>query len=124
MDFVENLLRDELGFSGEDFARLYEMATVTPFEHNGEVTGAIVLMGNEIHCMAAPGKQGHCASRRSIIKLLAGLLDEHTFLTTRIPVTTSYKDRTGERLGFTYTWSDDRFDYYICTELPYQRKQK
>jgi hypothetical protein len=124
MDFVEDVLRDELGFSGDDFARLYEQATVIPFEYNGEVTGATVLFGNEIHFMAAPGKQGRCGTRKELMALFKGLLDEHTFLTTRIPILTPYKDRTGERLGFTYTWSDDRFDYYICTDLPFGRKPK
>lgn len=124
MDFIEDVLRDELGFSGEDFARLYEKAKVIPFEYKGEVTGATVLMGNEIHFMAAPGKRGHCGTRKQLFALFNDLLDEHGFLTTRIPVSTPYKDRTGERLGFTYTWSDDRFDYYICTGLPYQRKTK
>lgn len=122
MDFVEDLLRDELGFGAAEFDDFYKRAEIIPFEYNGEVTGVAVLFGNEIHFMAAPGKRGHCGSRRELMALFRSLLDRFDFLTTRIPISTPEKDRTGERLGFTYTWSDDRFDYYICTGLPYGRK--
>lgn len=119
----KELLRAELGLGDEEFESFYKNARVIPFEYQGEMTGMTVLVGNEIHFLALPGKRGHCGSRRELMWLFESLLQEFDFLTTRIPIDTPPKDRTGERLGFTYTWSDERFDYYLCTGLPFGRKK-
>ena len=123
MDEIIDSLAEQLGLSRSEVENRLGQFEVIPFLFKGEMTGAAILAGSEIHFVARPGFKGRCGTRRELFELFTNLFKKHDFLTTRIPRSTPPKDRTGERLGFTKSWSDDRFDYYIMTELPYAREK-
>jgi hypothetical protein len=106
-------LAKEWRASREEVLSMLGKFEVIPFEHNGEVTLYIVLAGNEVHLWSRPECRGRCLTRHKFADFSKRLLDERGYLTTRIPIGTPARDRTGERLGFTWTWRDERFDYYI-----------
>lgn len=122
MDFIVDELCSQLKMSRQQAETALGALEIIPFEHNGEVTGAAVLAGNEIHFVSRPSKRGRVGTRKDIHLFLTDLFKKYDFLTTRIPKDTPKRDRTGERMGFTPTWSDNTYDYYILTELPYVRK--
>ncbi|MDR1613678.1 MAG: hypothetical protein LBT97_12980 [Planctomycetota bacterium] len=92
---------------------------IVPFEHQGHVTGYLLLSGNEVHILPKKEFRGRACSRKGIRPVVDRLLAQRGYLTTRIPLDTPAKNRTGERLGFTWTWRDDRFDYYILARNPF-----
>lgn len=122
--FVEAHLREDVKLNDEEIADLVSRCEIRDVEFNGVVTCAILLAGNEIHLIADPRHRGHAGSRRLVRDTFRALLEEKVFLTTRIPVDTPRRDRTGERMGFEHTWSDGRFDYYILTEVPYGKGEQ
>ena len=69
-----------------------------------------------------PARMPAAMSRRNTLQFIRPILDEHGFVTTRVPRSeTDHKLRT--RLGFTETWADDNFTYFALTELPFERKK-
>ena len=124
MDFVYHILSEQLNLPEAEIESRLGALEIIPFEYNGTVTGCAVLAGCEIHFVAHPEHKGRCGTRKELFGLFSRLLDTHPYLTTRIPIETPKKDRTGERLGFTWTWHDGKFDYYVMTELPYARRKK
>lgn len=121
LDFVEAHLRENVKMSEDEIADLMSRCEIREIEYQGAVTCALFISGNEVHLLAHPNHLGRAGSRRVIRDTIRALLAEKEFVTTRIPKDTPLRDRTGERMGFTHTWSDDRFDYYILTEVPYAR---
>lgn len=119
LGFVTEELCRQLKIDESEAEALLGAFEVLPFEYKGEVIGAAVFAGTEAHFLVNPARKGRCGIRREINRLFKLMLDRNGYLTTRIPVGTPEKDRTGARLGFTWTWSDGVFDYYIATELPY-----
>jgi hypothetical protein len=115
-------LSEQLGMTREAVTERLGAFEVIPFEYKGEITGYALLSGSEIHFWSKPEYRGHCGTRRELFDLFRRLLAKRHYLTTRIPIDTPPKDRTGERLGFTWAWRDDRFDYYILTDLPFRRR--
>jgi hypothetical protein len=78
-----------------------------------------LLQGTEIHVeFTGAGR----LTRRAAREFLGGLMRELGFLTTRVPRDDQVNARFVERMGFERTWEDDRFVYYMLTELPFSRK--
>ena len=117
---MEHLLRD-VKLNGSEISELLQRCEVREIEYQGAVSCALFISGNEVHLVGNPEYRGRTGSRRLVRDTFASLLEEKDFVTTRIPIDTPPRDRTGERMGFTHTWSDQRFDYYILTEVPYAR---
>jgi hypothetical protein len=123
MDSLIDDLASQLCLSREEARERLKKCEVIPFFRNGKVTMYFVLLGNEIHIWSHPEFRGRCLLRHGFADFLRHLLDEYGFLTTRIPIDTPARDRTGERVGFKWTWRDDRFDYYILTQPPFRGKR-
>lgn len=121
LEFIEAHLRDNVKMSPDEIDDLLSRCEIREIEYQGAVTCALFVSGHEVHLLAHPNHVGHVGSRRLVRDTFRALLAEKDFVTTRIPIDTPMRDRTGERMGFTYTWSDERFDYYILTEVPYAR---
>lgn len=83
----------------------------------GGCTAAV--KGTEIHVEFGPGLR---FTRASVREFLAPLLAREGLLTTR----TEHEDQRHRlfviRLGFRKTWSDDQYDYYAMTELPFGKE--
>jgi len=120
-DFVLQHLRENVKMDDDDLDDILSRFEIRNIEYQGAVTCALFISGNEVHLVPDPAHLGRVGSRRLVRDVFAALLEEKSFITTRIPIDTPSRDRTGERMGFTHTWSDERFDYYILTEVPYAR---
>lgn len=85
----------------------------------GKDVALVLTRGTEIHL--APLGPG-AMSRRNTLQFIRPIFDEYGFVTTRTPRTvTDHKLRLS--LGFEFTFSDDQFDYWAMTELPFQRSK-
>lgn len=80
--------------------------------------GVLMLRGTELHFAPAPWFR----PRRSVARRhVAELLSEHGYLTTR-----TLLDQTNplvKLLGFTPTWDDGKYQFYILTEPPFGEKR-
>jgi hypothetical protein len=78
----------------------------------------VITRGPEIHMLSIAERRA--MSRRNIAEFVAPLLDRFGYCTTRVPLAeTDHRLRIA--LGFTHTWSDDHFSYWVLTRLPYQK---
>ena len=83
----------------------------------GGCTAAV--KGTEIHVEFH--RQG-VVLRDKVRRFLAPLLGREGFLTTRVAVNDRVHDAFVRRLGFSSTWSDGTFQYYILTALPFSKE--
>ena len=91
---------------------------ITSAYRHGEEVAKVYTKGPEIHIETFV--TGRALTRRNVIEHLAPLIEEYGFATTRVPISeTDHKLRTA--LGFTQTWNDDQFSYWVLTELPFSR---
>ena len=102
---MEHLLRD-VKLNGSEISELLQRCEVREIEYQGAVTCALFISGNEVHLVGNQEYRGRTGSRRLVRDTFASLLEEKDFVTTRIPIDTHPRDSTGERMGFTHTWSD------------------
>lgn len=90
-----------------------------PFYDGDELQGVAVTKGTEFHCHIADGFK----LNRSVMRgFMRPLFERHGFLTTRVSHEDIANQRFNRVFGFEQTWSDDRFIYYILTELPFERR--
>lgn len=78
------------------------------------------LKGTEIHVEFT---RAGVISRGRVREFLEPLLARHGYLTTRVPAGDKVYTRFVTKLGFEPTWSDDEFDYFMLTGLPFSRKE-
>jgi hypothetical protein len=89
---------------------------------DGELAGIGALQGTEIHFATNPAWRGRLMSRRAVRRFLAPLLEQHSYLTTRVPHGDSVAPRFIERLGFAQTWRDSGHTYYMLTAVPFSKE--
>ena len=90
-------------------------------QRNGQDVAMVIVRGCEVH-MASLTDKG-AISRKNVLQFLTPILDKHGMVTTRTPLSVT-DDRLRDKLGFIKTWSDDRWNYFALTELPYQKATK
>jgi hypothetical protein len=81
--------------------------------------GFVLTKGPEIHIL--PLVAGRSMSRRNIHEFMAPILKRFGYCVTRVPISET-DHRLRLKLGFTMTWTDDRFTYWAATELPYAKE--
>jgi hypothetical protein len=88
------------------------------FEHQqeGHLAGFSMLKGTEYHCQLDAGFR---LRRKYMRNFLAPLLARRGHLTTRVPIGDTANERFNKAFGFERTWSDERFHYFLLTELPF-----
>ena len=82
-----------------------------------------ILKGNEIHFGIKPEYRKKLIQRKRTREYLRPLLERKSFLTTRVVLKDLVKQKFVERLGFKPTWSDELFQYFILTKLPFERER-
>lgn len=120
---IVEAIMEELQISRYEVMQIVHDWDVTPGYVDGELVAAIIHMGTEVHFAIAKNARGRTINRRRTREFLKPLFDQKGFLTTRL-----LHDRDGqrhfiERIGFKKTWSDKDFNYFMLTELPFERKQ-
>ena len=99
-------------------------ATFTPVEIEGDLAGAALVNGTEVHFVAAPEWRGGALGKRSVIRGFLGALlaqSELGFLTTRVSNTRKSEQQFVQRVGFKKSWDDGAQTFYILAELPFSR---
>ena len=61
-------------------------------------------------------------TRRAVRNFLRPLLALHGFLVTKAGVEDSVSDRFIRRIGFSPTWADGKYRYYVMTTLPFSKE--
>lgn len=115
------LAGDTPGVSAETLQKTFLGWRVVYLIDKGQRTGGALLNGNEIHFTVAPKWRRRAIRRDNARTFLAPLLEEHTFLTTRVLVGAAGPADFVRRMGFTKTWSDSVYDYFILCELPFNK---
>jgi hypothetical protein len=88
---------------------------------DGVYYGDVMLQGNEIHVAIDPKHRRRSWSRRLVQTFFLPLLAEKKFLTTRSMIGDDTEPFI-RRLGFVQTNEDDRYRYWWCDSLPFERK--
>jgi hypothetical protein len=92
--------------------------TVCVAQRAGVDVAFVITRGPEIHMLSIAERRA--MSRRNIAQFVAPLLDKFGYCTTRVPLSET-DHRLREALGFSRTWSDDHFSYWVLMRLPYQK---
>lgn len=119
---IEDVM-DDLGISRYDALQILHNWDVIPGYVDGELVASIIHCGTEVHFAISKSARGKTISRRRTREFLKPLFDEKGFLTTRLLHRHKGPQRFIERIGFVKTWSDDEYNYFMLTELPFERKQ-
>ena len=98
-------------------ARTEDWHVVKHFNDNGNCDGIAIQKGTEWHCQLAEGFKLRRAEMREFLR---PMFNKHGYLTTRVPVNDTANQRFNRVFGFTKTWSDGVFNYYILTALPFE----
>lgn len=77
------------------------------------------VAGTELHvAFHRPG----VLTRRMVRDLVGPMLQQHGLVTTRVPAQHETLRRFVERVGFTWSWADTNYDYYIMTDMPFEKR--
>lgn len=118
---VEDIM-EEMGASRYEVLQLLHDCEAIPGYVDGQLVAALLRKGTEVHFAISKQHRGKIISRRRIREFLQPVLDEYGFLTTRLLHDRKGQQRFIERIGFKKTWSDDKCNYFMLTELPFERK--
>jgi len=85
--------------------------------------GKLLRSGTEIHFEIHQEFRHWWITQRSKVNaFFQKLMDEDAILTTRTLHTEPLSLKLIPRLGFTETWRDDNFVYFVLERLPFERK--
>lgn len=112
---------EDLGVSRYDALQILHNWDVTPGYVNGELVASIIHMGTEVHFAIAKSARRRTITRQRTREFLRPLFEQKGFLTTRLLRRHKGPRRFIERIGFKNTWSDDEYDYFMLTDLPFER---
>lgn len=93
---------------------------LSPLMDGEKMTGVLIVKGYELHFCPTPEFR---INRAAIREALAAPFDRHGFLTTRVLLDDKDNQRFNKLFGFAPTWADDKFQYFILTELPFGERQ-
>jgi GNAT superfamily N-acetyltransferase len=85
------------GLSFNGFCDSVRGAEIVPIHVGGEVAGALVVMGSELHACVLPGFQGRWVTR-PLLRVLGRIVGAYGYATTS--ATTDEGRKFVERLGF------------------------
>ena len=107
-----------------DFQPLQPPWSERLYERGGKAVARLIRMGSEVHFEIHPEHRHRVIYRHVTREFLRPVFEEHGFLTTRTHPRDFKSQAFIERLGFERTWSDENFDYYMLTALPFGKKEK
>lgn len=115
-------IQEETGLSRYDVLNALHDWEAIPGYVDGVQVASILKHGTEVHFAIDKKFRGKTINRRRTREFIKPLFDEQGFLTTKLLHDRKGQQRFIERIGFKKTWSDDRFNYFMLTELPFERK--
>lgn len=87
---------------------------------DGRLVGFAITKGTEFHCHL---EDGFKLRRKEMREFLVPLFDKYGYLTTRVLLNDESNQRFNKVFGFEHTWSDDRFHYFLMSELPFGKEK-
>lgn len=103
-------------------ARANGWATHPMFDDAGNEVAWVAQKGPEIHFQVREGYRHRGMQRHRIRAFAVERMADWGYLTTRVSHGDAINARFVERCGFTKTWSDKNFDFYMMDQLPFERK--
>lgn len=94
--------------------------TIRTAQRAGVDVAFVASLGPEIHFVSLVGPRA--MSRKNIAEHLGAVIQEHGYATTRVPLAET-NHRLREALGFTQSWADENYTYWVLTEAPYKKGQ-
>lgn len=79
----------------------------------------VALMGTEVHFRATDARKA--IQRGALRQFAEELLEEFGMLTTRAEIADEANQRFIQKMGFTQTWTDETYKFYLMTALPFER---
>jgi hypothetical protein len=96
--------------------------TVHELVVKGQLVGQLYQAGSEFH--TAPLVKPMGLGWRLVRNKIRDYVQEHGFATTRVEKGDAESRTFQERVGFTYTWSDDRYEYFILARTPGTKRSR
>lgn len=118
----EELLQPLLDGTGELDSSVFDGWEVVPGYIDGEHAATALLKGTEIHFGIVPSFRRKAVLRERTREFLRPMFERLGFLTTRVLLDAHAKKMFVERVGFTPTWADEKFQYYLLGQLPFARR--
>lgn len=115
-------IRKETNLSGPDIERFFADWEIVPAEIEGEHVATAAIKGTEIHFALVEGWRPQTCYRGAIKAFLKPLIERQGFLTTRVPHYRPAQKRFVQRLGFRPTWRDEQVEYFLLSQVPFERK--
>lgn len=107
-----------LGIPEEQHAQTLDGWDVSIAQRNGEDAYMVLIKDCEVHMASMSHRRA--ITRKNARELLAPVLEEYGWVTTRFPLG-AIDHKLCDRLGFLHTWDDDRYSYFALTELPFPK---
>ncbi len=117
-------IEEDTGLSRYDIVNALHDWESIPGYVDGVLVASIIKKGTEVHFAISKECRGKTINRQRTREFLRPLFEEEGFLTTKLLPDHKGPQRFIERIGFKKTWSDGRFNYFMLTELPFERKSK
>ena len=95
---------------------------VLPFEFEGRHIWTLVNKGTEVHIALAPDWGPKASMRDAVHCFFRPVFEKHGFLTTRVRHGRLKQKKFVERVGFRSTWKDGDVEYYLLSNLPFERQ--
>lgn len=95
---------------------------VMPFEFEGRHIWTLVNKGTEVHIALAPDWGPKASMRDAVHCFFRPVFEKHGFLTTRVRHGRLKQKKFVERVGFRPTWKDGDVEYYLLSNLPFERQ--
>jgi hypothetical protein len=95
---------------------------VLPFEFEDRHVWTVVAKGTEVHIALAPGWRPKGSMRGAVRSFFRPVFEKHGFLTTRVRHGRLKQKKFVERVGFRPTWKDGDVEYYLLSNLPFERR--
>lgn len=88
-------------------------------QRNGKDVAIVIVKNCEIHFVSLDERKA--MSRKNTLEFITPIFEKYGYVTTRVPSHTT-DHRLREHLGFTETWRDDNYIYFVLTELPFTKR--
>lgn len=127
LNTVTEVVREHLRESGVSDAQitagLAQWALLPVHARGGALAAVLLQRGCELHVVLPPEKRGKgIITRAGVRAALQPVLEQYGYVTTRIVKGDGSQRLFIDRLGFKPTWSDERYTYFILTQLPFGKR--
>jgi hypothetical protein len=119
-EMVLSELRKSIDGSDDELLSMIDGWELHPHMDGDELSGVKMVKGTEFHFVSGDNFR---FNRKALRETLKPHIERSGFLTTRLQHGDKANERFNKLFGFQKTWADDKFQYFILTELPFGKGQ-